>query len=814
MNATSSRSITASILMLATLLASWPAQADVPSFVTYSGRLTDGTAWGESTQADLTFWLCTEPEGDVADCLWTETVGEVQLEDGYFAVTLGQTSPLPAPLPAAAWLAVAVDNGEPLAPRQQVGSVPYAIQAGNAGALEQQTLTDLDGRYVLTDSDGQEMSGPLSLPADGLTVGGTQLVAANGNVGIGTAEPDARLEVETVDSDARVHFDSANSLWLDLDRGTAGGAGRVRFQTDGESNFEFGLIGGVPGFHITDDALNKLTTVLPDGNVGIGTEEPVKKLEVAGTIYANNALDSIAYYMQGTQWGGVIYPLGVMNSWALGYLGNYPSTINPVLAWNGDGNVGIGTTSPAARLEVEGVGWSPAALRVTGTDSVGSFIEFNALQGKKYAIGSTGPSAGLFGADYFAILDSTVSEYRMVIDTSGNVGIGTTSPGAKLEVNGRVGIRQSSSASDTPYGMLHMKQNVDNAGLVVEDDNTDRFLQLSIFGDDVYLAANHFGAGNGYPTGIKFRTRNAAGSLVDAMYLDKDGNLGIGVSDPGSRLTVLGSNGGIGVKTVDDNHLAVRINADGTQGGIRLYDQGVATTKIMGGGDSYFDSGNVGIGTSSPAGSKLHVSSDEQEGVVINAKAGSPASPTRGLLVYNENNNTDDSIASFSDGVLWIMDVKRNGNVGIGTNVPEYKLHVNGSLYATSCAGCASDERLKEAIEPIRNALAKVLAITGVTFEFDQESHPDMNLPKGRQMGLIAQEVEQVAPELVMSPEGDGFKAIKYGNAIALVIEAMKEQQALIGGQQDEIERLRSENGDMRAKLVRMEKRLVALEKR
>ena len=159
MNATSSRTIIASMLLLATLLASWPAQAEVPNFVTYSGRLTDGTAWGESTQADLTFWLCEQEQGDIAACIWTETKAGVPLEDGYFSVRLGETEALPAPLPAAAWLAVAVDNGQPLLPRQSVGAVPYALRAKNADVLGGDTLQSLkvllgvpemdDARFVL-----------------------------------------------------------------------------------------------------------------------------------------------------------------------------------------------------------------------------------------------------------------------------------------------------------------------------------------------------------------------------------------------------------------------------------------------------------------------------------------------------------------------------------------------------------------------------------------------------------------------------------------------------------------------------------------
>lgn len=82
----------------------------------------------------------------------------------------------------------------------------------------------------------------------------------------------------------------------------------------------------------------------------------------------------------------------------------------------------------------------------------------------------------------------------------------------------------------------------------------------------------------------------------------------------------------------------------------------------------------------------------------------------------------------------------------------------------------ASDRRLKENIQTIPNALEKVKALEGVSFEWIDDETDDKNL------GFIAQDIEKILPEVV-STNKDGFKAVEYGNIIAVLVEAIKEQQ-------------------------------------
>jgi hypothetical protein len=81
-----------------------------------------------------------------------------------------------------------------------------------------------------------------------------------------------------------------------------------------------------------------------------------------------------------------------------------------------------------------------------------------------------------------------------------------------------------------------------------------------------------------------------------------------------------------------------------------------------------------------------------------------------------------------------------------------------------------SDERLKENVEVITNALGKVCAIRGVTYNRKDIEN------KGRQAGVIAQEIQRVLPEVVITHDDEmGTLSVAYGNIVALLIEAIKE---------------------------------------
>ncbi len=123
------------------------------------------------------------------------------------------------------------------------------------------------------------------------------------------------------------------------------------------------------------------------------------------------------------------------------------------------------------------------------------------------------------------------------------------------------------------------------------------------------------------------------------------------------------------------------------------------------------------------------------------------------------------------------------GKVGIGKTNPQYTLDVNGDVGAADFL-YTSDLRLKENIAPLFGSLSKILQLRGVSFDWKKSGE--------RNVGFIAQDVEKVIPELV-STGADGFKSVRYGNLVAVLTEAIKEQQLQIEKQQKEIDELKNE---------------------
>ena len=110
-----------------------------------------------------------------------------------------------------------------------------------------------------------------------------------------------------------------------------------------------------------------------------------------------------------------------------------------------------------------------------------------------------------------------------------------------------------------------------------------------------------------------------------------------------------------------------------------------------------------------------------------------------------------------------------NGNVGIGTNEPIEKLHVVGSIFATAEINSQSDRRVKNNINQITSGLEKVKKLKGYTFTFNTDEK------KKKRMGVIAQEVLQIIPEVVSHDEDNDRLSVAYGNIVGVLIEAIKD---------------------------------------
>ena len=206
-----------------------------------------------------------------------------------------------------------------------------------------------------------------------------------------------------------------------------------------------------------------------------------------------------------------------------------------------------------------------------------------------------------------------------------------------------------------------------------------------------------------------------------------------------------------------------------------------------------FAEAQTGIGTTTPA-VKLHVKSNgsifrlegsdhaymefyPQGSSTRYAWIGYPSANTVDLSVSNQN-ATGNLI--FNTNNTERFRINASGLVGIGTTNPTVRLQVNGDIIANSIAG-SSDIRYKSNIRPVVNALDKVKSLRGVYFNWDQKAFPEKEFGTQDELGFIAQEVEKIVPEIVTKDKSkEEFRSVKYDKLVALLVEAIKEQQQQI----------------------------------
>ena len=578
---------------------------------------------------------------------------------------------------------------------------------GSNGALIDMSGTsgrDYDFRQIFIPS-ANSLSFSASSTDNILTMTGT------GNVGIGTASPADLLHLATNSSQGVIVERNTNDsshpyIILRKSKGTitsptdvsdGTGLGQIAplgyFNGDWRQAVMFGAeVDGspsgtaVPGRIVlkTSDTAGTLTErmrITSAGNVGIGTTSPSEILTVNGAPSSGTFLRLASSAASPRMWD-----FQIAAATGLFSIADQTAAVTR-FAINSSGNVGIGTTSPGSLLDVSSAG--NTEVRLTSTVTTGSpqlsFYEGLTLKAAIQHRGSGASVPNMFALvsiNDFRILTGGTgeSQERLRITSTGNVGIGTTSPGALLDV---------SSGAQT--GTIRLGGDVDAitrtnatrklARIVgVHYTNSEEPISMLVLDAETTTSSISIGGGQAAlnsATRINFITAADTTTLsgTNRMTIDSTGNVGIGTTTPGAKLVVEG--GDIQISTSTANH-AFRIRADVTtllyidHDGSNSYFSNERAGKLFLRTNALerltIDStGNVGIGTASPT-ALLDVNAAGASTDILRVRAGGAG------ISIGTNASGFGLIGNTAFGSVITIDT--SGNVGIGTTEPVGKLQV------------------------------------------------------------------------------------------------------------------------------------------
>lgn len=898
----------------------------------FQGQLIkDGTP--VNTTVSATFQFYDALSGGAA--VGSPIVKTVDVTNGYFSVTFTDAELSGVDFNQSLWLEASIESNV-LSPRSQVHAVPFARKTFGAFSYTTAPAVGVAGALYFNSSEEKLYVSDGSQWIDIGTSGsqwqasGSDLSYGSGNVMIGTTTSAGKLHVfassgnqlvlsQSITASTSFAVNSSGDLQINpsghdiginiaptdgiplkvaLPSGSngnvmefcrSGGSYCYRIGVDVNSNFVFANNSDAPVLkNTTSGNLNTYGKLLVNQQSFLAAD-PLTTLEVYSDT-ATTSLDAItgALTNAGTLLyselnSGITYGPGIFGAtrlnngnlpkWGIwsrynnttgndsaimfGTSDSWSSGITNTMIFDKSGYLGIGTTSPVARLSVRGAGTGTGLnFQTTNSSNVPLMtILDNGLVG----IGTTSPVAtfavrGSGATNPFVIASSSGSQL-FVVSATGNVGIGTTSSSAKLDI---VGLTRTSSLTingggtyeagsiytDANWGMIFRAKTAsplsgtqfrwsDSADVELMKISTTGALSVATtstsakfnLGGDMYATGNITSATNGQ-TRININS-SGSGSTALAGLLVSNNNSAIletisyGSSNGGN--TWFGSNSANGLFTLGYGNASVLGLGTLTSAPVVIGTNNTSRLYITA-------TGTIGMGTDSPSAS-LHIRKDQNSATslyVENRSAGTSAFSsflasngsnlfeygmlgtgytTNGLFrqggaFLNSNASAGMSFISQAGAIRFgtggIADanerliITTTGNIGIGTSSPSQKLVVAGNAQFTTVGSgayaldlnltadgtlttSASDIRLKEnVLELASSTLDKLMSLKTYSFNWKTDTTGRIDI------GMIAQEVEEVFPEITFTNGSDGYKGINYSRLSTLLLRGMQEQQVQI----------------------------------
>ena len=640
--------------------------------INYQGKLTsNGNVAVADGTYNMRFWLAQSLVQATTSAIWTESLtgaNRVQVTNGLFSIMLGSTSPLAnvnfnqtlyLGVEIGGTSATPVWDGE-MSPRKIIGAVPAAFEAFNLGGASTTQYVRTDQPSTIASTSASTL---LTINQSGagailnLLSAGTNVFTAlsNGNVGIGTTTPQAKLSIEGgpmwvgpwaggalnssagkglkieyttgLDVGALLAYDYTNSVPRPLAIQNTSGArtGIGTAQPNGTLTVKTNLTSASSTFDVVNGASSTLFSILANGNIGVGTSTPVSQFHVDGSSPALSISDNNQAQVNG------LFQFVDSGRVLTLYQGLFGSTASARLA------------ASSTQVTVNGLGVQTVSSGLfTGTNLIYFPTSGNSYinNGSNFGVGSTSPWAQLSASSTSATPALAIQQNgagAAAIFLGGSVGIGTTTPLSLFHVSG---------------GNI----TIDNQFALNGRDTTGATRNLISV-----TSANNVQVGDtNYNAGLQFFSKGVTQFFTNGtqqMVITNTGNVGIGTTTPWGQLAAS--------STSANPALAIQQNGAGAA--------------------AIFQGGNVGIGTTSPSSLLTVAGAGTFAGNLQAANITATGTLTAlGNTILQNASSTAESTGSFAAGQTGTTTINTAGNlfspkIGIGTTTPSSLLTISAS---------------------------------------------------------------------------------------------------------------------------------------